>query len=156
MLSPAFLQLPNFLRETQNQNVLDPAHCPWHLAHQTTLGPFAWMKSHPYEFKAFVAWMTAQRKNMPTWLDVFPVKEQLCVGIQTDSVLFVDIGGGPGHQCVALKERYPHVKGRIILQDTEEVIREALSIPGVEPMVHELWTEQPIKGMRIFATKAPA
>lgn len=106
------------------------------------------MQSHPYEFKAFVSWMTAQRKNMPTWLDVFPVEKHLCGGIQTESVLFVDIGGGPGHQCMALKERYPQIERRIILQDTEAVIREALSIPGVEPMVHDFWTEQPIKGIQ--------
>ena len=69
------------------------------------LGPFEWMKSHLYEFKACVSWMAAQRKNMPTWLDVVPVTEQLRVVTEADSVLFVDIGGGSGHQCAALKER---------------------------------------------------
>lgn len=156
MLSPTFLQLPRFLRETKHKNIVDSARCPWHMAHQTTLGPFAWMQSHPYEFKAFVSWMTAQRKDMPTWLDVFPVEEHLCGSIQTESVLFVDIGGGPGHQCMAFKQRYPQIEGRIILQDTEDVIREALSIPGVEAMVHDFWTEQPIKGIQNSSTRAPA
>ncbi|KAL8904742.1 MAG: hypothetical protein Q9207_003073 [Kuettlingeria erythrocarpa] len=110
------------------------------------LGPFAWMKEHPREFKAFVSWMTAQRKDMPSWLDVFPVREQLGGNIKAESVLLVDIGGGPGHQCVALKKRYPNLRGRIILQDTEDVIKEALFYPGIEAMVHDFWTEQPVKG----------
>lgn len=84
---------------------------------------------------------------MPNWLDVFPVGEQLCGNIEAESVFLVDIGGGPGHQCGALKERYPDMRGRIILQDTEDIMKEALFCPGVEAMVHDFWTEQPVKGI---------
>ncbi len=63
--------------------------------------------------------------------------------------MLVDIGGGPGHQCVALKKRYPDLRGRIGLQYTEDVIKEALFYPGIKAMVHDVWIKQPIKGIAL-------
>lgn len=59
-------------------------------------------------------------------------------------MLFVDVGGGAGHKCMELKARYPALPGKVILQDRPETLAHA--IPTVESMVHDFFTEQPIKG----------
>ena len=63
-----------------------------------------------------------------------------------DAVVLVDIGGGLGHQCAEFKRQYPEAPGRVVLQDLEGPISAAASIPGVENMVHDMFTTQPIKG----------
>lgn len=62
-------------------------------------------------------------------------------------VLLVDIGGGTGRDIIEFRQRYPDVKGRLVLQDLQSVIDEAFSLPpGVETMAHDFFTPQPIQG----------
>ena len=90
--------------------------------------------------------MTAQRAGLPIWLDVYPF-EELTKGVTPETPLFIDVGGGVGHQCLALKERFPDVQGRVVLQDRPEVIEHSLPIEGVEKEPYDFWTPEPIKGM---------
>ncbi|PSN69528.1 S-adenosyl-L-methionine-dependent methyltransferase [Corynespora cassiicola Philippines] len=69
-----------------------------------------------------------------------------------DTVLFVDIGSGLGSQSLLVKERFPHLKGWIIIQDQRHVIDAwgALSKPGVEAQIYDFFTPQPVKGARAY------
>jgi hypothetical protein len=146
-ISGTFVNLPKFLRETSYRNVSDSTHCPWHLAHNTTQSPFLWLRNHPADMDYFLTWMTAQREGMPTWLEVFPFEKKLCQNLEPETPLFVDIGGGVGHQCLALKDKHSQVSGRVILQDLPQVIEQAMAGAGIEPMAYDFWTPQPIKGL---------
>ena len=81
------------------------------------------------------------------WLDVIPFGDAAASMDSPDCVVFVDIGGNIGHQCARLKAKYPNLSSRIVLQDREETIKNAPSIEGVEFMVHDFFTPQPVKGM---------
>ena len=70
--------------------------------------------------------MTAQREGQKTWLDVFPFEQEL--------------------GCVALREKYPDIPGRVILQDLAPVVAQAIPAKGVEAIPHDFWTQQPVKG----------
>ena len=94
--------------------------------------------------------MQANKAGLPTWLDVVPF-EEISSNQDPETPIFVDVGGSIGHQCAALKARYPNIPGRIIYQDLPPVIPHGLKIPGVEPMVHDFWQEQPVKGKSILA-----
>ena len=62
--------------------------------------------------------------------------------------LFVDVGGGQGHQCASLSEEYPalsKINGSMVVQDLPQAVRD-VHIPGVEAMPHDFFTEQPVKG----------
>jgi len=83
---------------------------------------------------------------MSTWLSVYPFLEEVGECGDEDMV-FVDVGGGIGHQCVALRERYPGLRGRVVVQDLEHSIRGKIDHEGVEGMVHDFFKEQPIKGL---------
>ena len=135
-----------FLAENQYQPPQDNAHTAFQIAHHTTLPAFVWAQSQPAaRVKTFSLWMQAGR-GKATWLDVVPF-EELCQNKDPEKAIFVDIGGSIGHQCAALRAKYPNTPGRVIYQDMASVITHGLFIPGVEAMVHDFWEEQPIKGM---------
>jgi len=88
--------------------------------------------------------MQANKAGLPVWLDVVPL-DDLVSNKDLELPIFVDVGGSIGHQCAALKGKYPNLKGRIIYQDQPLVLAHGLQIPGVESMVHDFWEVQPIK-----------
>jgi len=61
-------------------------------------------------------------------------------------VVYVDVGGGIGHQCKALRDKYPNLKGRVIVQDLGMTIHGKQEFSGVEGMAHDFFHDQPIKG----------
>ena len=78
------------------------------------------------------------------WLDNFPVMEGL--GQFSDYVerpLFVDVGGGFGHQDQAFMHKFPELKGRIVVQDTSVTVAEAKPIEGIEFLEHDFFKLQP-------------
>ena len=87
--------------------------------------------------------MTAQHDQQMTWLDVIECRN-IVHGTGADEAIFVDVGGGNGSQCAALKKAFPDLKGRIILQDRPAVLEKALKVDGMELMAHDFLTEQPV------------
>lgn len=153
---PCFQKLPQFLVDTKYQNPSDAVNTPFQRAHNTDQAPFVWILEHPFNFASFVQWMTTQREGQPTWLDVFPVEEMLGHNAGPETPLFVDVGGGIGHQCAALKSRFPSLPGRVILQDLPQTLPQAIPTPGVEATAHDFWTPQPIKGTHLPLVMATA
>ena len=103
------------------------------------------MAEHPQNAAYFNQYIAHRRKDMPTWLSVFPVGQE-AKGTDHD-VVFVDIGGNVGHQCAEFKAKYPSLLGRIVLQDLPHAISMALQTPGVVNTVHDIFTPQPVKSM---------
>ena len=92
--------------------------------------------------------MALRRKPKLSWLSVYSRRPR---GEDWDAsnnskALYVNIGGGIGHQCKQFKEKYPHLAGKVILQDLPHSIEQALPTPGVENMEHDFFQPQPIKG----------
>lgn len=93
--------------------------------------------------------MASRREPELSWLSVYPVQERLGDdgdGCRPSRPLYVNIGGGIGHQCAQFRERYPDVPGRVVLQDLPHSIAAALPTPGVENMAHDFFEPQPVEG----------
>lgn len=103
------------------------------------------MMEHPKNFENFNLFMATRRENQTTWIDRYPVREE-ATGLSQQRALFVDIGGGVGHQCADFKAKYPDLRGRVILQDLPLAVKHAILTPGVEAMACDFMTPQPIKG----------
>lgn len=144
---PTWQALPEFLTENKYQNPTDNAHTPFQKAHRTDLPTFLWLQDKPVYLNNFNSWMTANREGQNTFLDVFPFEKEIAANSTPETPLFVDIGGNIGHQCVAFKNKFPTLPGRVILQDLPPVIAHAISAEGVEPMAHDFMCEQPVKGI---------
>jgi len=89
--------------------------------------------------------MTVQRAGAVTWLSAFPFKEEL--GSFQEKSVFVDVGGGFGHQCIAVKEAFPELAGKLILQDLPQTLAHVPAIDGVEIIVHNFFEPQVVKGI---------
>ncbi|KAI0594614.1 S-adenosyl-L-methionine-dependent methyltransferase [Biscogniauxia sp. FL1348] len=155
MVIQTFNALPQFLRGTGYANPTDPANSPWQLGHRTDQSPFAWLQSHPNLMEFFLPWMATQRDGLPTFFDVVDFQQELCQNANESTVLFVDLGGAMGHQCVALKKRHPDLPGRVILQELPSVVEQVKANPlpgfeGIEVQAHDIFTPQPIKGARAY------
>ncbi|KAI9036881.1 S-adenosyl-L-methionine-dependent methyltransferase [Aspergillus affinis] len=147
---PAWAALPDFLRESEYQNPSDRQRTAFQRAHHTDNTVFTWFMTHPGFSVDFSAWMAAQRNGERTWLDVFPLDRLVMKTAPTSAPLFVDIGGGVGHQCVALLERLPQLVGRVVLEDLAPVVAHALPHPRVERLAHDFWTPQPVMGATFY------
>ena len=143
---PCWQALPEFLAETKYQNPTDSAHSAFQKGHNTEQLPFQWALSVPSRFNNSNLWMAANCEGQNIFLDVYPFEKELCHGLKPETPVFVDVGGGIGQKCLALKQRLPDIFGRIINQDLPPVIAQAIPCEGVEHIVHDFMTEQPIKG----------
>lgn len=146
-VGPQYHALPDFLKRNSYKGPTDSLHTPFQDAWKTSSHAFAWFADHPRDLAYFNDYMALRRAPELTWLSVYPVEREVqnC-DAENDRVLYVDIGGGVGHQCAHFKAKYPDLPGRIILQDLQHSIDQALPTPGVENMVHNIFEAQPVKG----------
>ncbi|KAI0123921.1 hypothetical protein BJ170DRAFT_686301 [Xylariales sp. AK1849] len=78
--------------------------------------------------------------------------ETVFTNSDADDIVFVDIGGGLGHQAKRARCAFPHSRGRIILQDLPQVTSKvpAASLPDVEFMDPDMAHLQLIKNARVY------
>lgn len=89
--------------------------------------------------------MAFRREPELSWLTVYPVSEE-CKDVDPSRPVYVNIGGGIGHQCAQFKETFPNIPGRVVLEDMPHSIAKALPTPGVENIAHDFFEPQPVKG----------
>ena len=93
--------------------------------------------------------MMLQRDERPNFTDFFLADRQLADGFHQsgeDAVMFVDVGGGRGHETLELRNKFPNLPGRMIVQDRPEIIRGIINKEGMEVMEHDFFKLQPVKG----------
>ncbi|KAF2651751.1 S-adenosyl-L-methionine-dependent methyltransferase [Lophiostoma macrostomum CBS 122681] len=148
-VAPQYQALPTFLERTQYKNPRDEKHTVFQDAWSTKLHGFEWFSEHPKNLAYFNDFMASRRPSDLSWISVYPVTEEV-KDCDPEQPLYVNIGGGVGHQCAQFKERYPDIPGRIVLQDLSHSIANALPTPGVENIVHNFFEPQPIKGSKFY------
>ena len=122
------------------------------------LGENAWKfyEHHPDFSAVFDSAMTIQESFPKSMLPRYPFAEdvgELRTG--SDAVTLVDIGGGFGQSIRAIRAQYPAVKGRFILQDLPRTISQIDAVQAkeegiLEPMAHDFFTPQPVKGAKYY------
>ena len=143
---PCYHALPEFLAETNYQNPDNNLMCAFQKTYDTNLPPFIWLQDKASDRDDFSLWMGASREGQNNFLDVFPFEKEIAQNTTPETVLFVDLGGSIGHQCLALRRKLPKTPGRIILQDLPTVLQYAVPAEAFEPMAHDFAIEQPVKG----------
>jgi hypothetical protein len=145
-IGPQYQSIPSFLKKKGYRSPSNELDTVFQQAWDTKLHAFAWFSSHPEELGHFNDYMAFRRKPALSWLTEYPVKEATKYWTGENAV-YVNIGGGIGHQCAQFKERYPGIPGEIILQDLPHSIEKALQTNGVINMAHNFFDEQPVKGL---------
>lgn len=122
---------------------------------QTNYHFFEWLQGKNPEYPGLGAQfnnlMSTYHQGRPSWMDpgFYPVQDKLIEGAKTgeDDVLIVDVGGNKGHDLEEFKSKWPNAPGRLVLQDQPHVLVDIQSLgPAIEPMVHDFFTEQTLKG----------
>ena len=147
--TPAWTQLPAYLAENKYRNPSDRQNAAVQLAFNTKAHCFEILQERPEILGAFATYMTVQRDGRPNFTDFFPADRQLADGFHQsgeDAVMFVDVGGGKGHETLELRKKFPNLPGRMIVQDRPEVIREITDKEGMEAQEHDFFKLQPVKG----------
>ncbi|KAI0406755.1 S-adenosyl-L-methionine-dependent methyltransferase [Xylaria palmicola] len=149
---PQYEALPAFLKRTKYRNPTDELHTAFHDAWNTPLHPFHWFGENSQHLGYFNNYMSLRRQPKLSWLSVYPVAEEVREWDAKDNsrAVYVNIGGGIGHQCKQFKEMYPDVPGRVVLQDLPHSLANALSTPGVENMQHDFFQPQPIRNAKFY------
>jgi hypothetical protein len=104
------------------------------------------MQTRPIQARAFAGFMQAQFSSLPSWLSVLDFDSEISKGADPDTFIFVDVGGGTGQQCQALCDKFPNLKGKIVVQDRPEVLDKAITGSRVDRMSYDYLTKQPVKG----------
>ncbi|KAK3329995.1 S-adenosyl-L-methionine-dependent methyltransferase [Apodospora peruviana] len=152
LVSGQYRTMRSYLKANGYQNPTDETHTAFHEAFNTHVHPFQWMTEHPHLLDHFNTYMALRRQADLSWLTVYPVREETAGGGMTaDRALYVNVGGGIGHQCAEFRETYPDIPGRVILQDLPATIeRRALQTAGVENIAHDFFEPQPVKGAKFY------
>lgn len=145
LFGPILQATPSYLAENHYQNPSDNTKTPFQKAWNTELPAFLFFEQQPELAGYFGAFMAVQRGEMPGWLTVYPIEEETR-GWDPEEPVFVDMGGGFGHQCLDLTTKYPTLPGRVILQDLPHTVDKAVPMKGVELTVHDFFTPQTVKG----------
>ncbi|KAJ2999001.1 hypothetical protein NUW58_g141 [Xylaria curta] len=151
-IGPQYQVLPSFLRTTGYSNPTNELLTVFQQAWATSQHQFPWFAEHPEELQYFNDYMALRRKPEISWLSVYPVEKE-AAGCGNTRPIYVNIGGGIGHQCAQFKDKYPALAGRVILQDLPHSISNALPTPGVENMAHDFFEPQPVKGAKFYFTR---
>lgn len=156
-MGPVFQKLPEYLLKTQYQNPtadIGPLQYAW----DTKLTAFDYVaEPHMADIrKDFNIFMKGRRDLSKSWLDFYPFAEQVVAGSESkeDSVLVVDVGGGLGQVLVKIREKFPDLQGKLILEDLPKTVQQAeLELEKkdmFEAIGHDFFTPQPVKGMSCF------
>lgn len=134
------------MKEMKYSTSVDPMHTVFQNAWKTDEHLIEWHWKQPEFLQHFNDYMVVNRNPNVSWLSVYPVEAEM-KDWDPAAPVYVDIGGGVGHQCAQMKDRFPHTPGRVILQDLPHSIEKALDTPGVEKMAYNFFEPQPVKGL---------
>lgn len=150
-MAPGSLHLPDWLKSIEYKDPLGIQPAAWGSALHTDQHPYAWLGDNPWALDLAIAYMRIQREGRPVFFDALDFEDRFAQGTTDSTVLFVDIGGSTGPQSIALRERYPNLPGRVIIQDRPEVVQQAKqkldSSSNIDVEVYDIFTPQTIKGM---------
>jgi len=127
MAGKAAYALPEFLSKTNYNNPQDYSHSAFHLGAHTELGFWEYLEADEKKLQAFNNGMRSQA-TVRDFDSSYPFESELKASpMGQEEVVLVNVGGGRGHALERIKERFPTLKGELVLQDQAAVIKDALS-----------------------------
>lgn len=145
-VGPAMFALPDFLAENKYQDIKSPVNTPLQKAFNIDVPAFVWALTQPDRVGHMHRYMEAEQQGMRPWFDAYPMDERVR-DLEPQQVLFVDVGGGLGHQAVALKKQLPEVHNPAIVQDLHVEASDFIQRPGVEFMKFDFFQPQVVQGI---------
>ncbi|KAI1499537.1 O-methyltransferase-domain-containing protein [Biscogniauxia marginata] len=146
---PIFQALPSWVSADSSKR----AASPFKSALPDENSFFDWLQKDNLKLREFHAWMETLTQHQASSQKSVDLSIWTPEKISDNEVAFVDIAGGNGRQCIEVQENRGSVPGRIVKQDSEEVVqttRRQLEEKGIEVMVHNIFDSQPVKGAHVY------
>lgn len=147
-----------FFKAVGHREPEDPRKGIFQFAFQTEKEAFEAWHMEPEVMDNFNVFMTGVRGSRISWVDWWPVEALIFQDAveDDDSVILVDIAGGVGHDIQALKRKFPHRRGRYILEDLPVVIDSITQLDeDIERVKYDFFTPQTIQGKYIVGMNSP-
>ncbi|KAH0358954.1 S-adenosyl-L-methionine-dependent methyltransferase, partial [Aureobasidium melanogenum] len=145
-------QLPSYLRE-KKYSLASPSSrsTAFSQAFRTDDTFFAYLSKHPDLEKSFALCMQGVSESMESWVKIYPT-EQLVQDAEDKQleVVLVDVGGGIGHDINAFQRKHRIPPGRLILQDSAKVLKQAKVEPNIEVMPYDFFRPQTVKARAYY------
>jgi hypothetical protein len=153
IIGPAAGSLGEFLETHGLKSPTDHHDAPLQFALKTHHDFWGYLKEDPARSKLFNDSMRSSAIVGAAAVPPFPFETGLKCDSE-DKVLIVDIGGGKGQALESIREAFPELKGRMIVQDLPEVIADTEASahlpPSIETMTADFFRPQPIHGARAY------
>ncbi|KAF2223770.1 S-adenosyl-L-methionine-dependent methyltransferase [Elsinoe ampelina] len=144
-------QISDYLRDRGYQNPADPVDAPLQEAFGTKEHFFPFISKDPLLIGSFNDFMGAYRDGKESWLNFFPFEDRVLKDANPTEKVLVDVGGGLGHDLTAVVKAVPDLRGRVVLQDREEVIAGIQHLDeSIEKQAHDFFTPQAVKAKAYY------
>lgn len=142
-------KLPQYLKERSYKNPSDPSDSPFIYAFGEPFWTWLRKEDRLARYGKLMASGLGGRSSVIS--NHYPVEETLLQGPDggSDEIALVDVGGSRGHDLVKIRNKYPNLRGKLVLQDLPDVIAscDPKELEGITTMPHDFFTPQPIIGM---------
>jgi hypothetical protein len=140
--------MPSYFSTNGYKNPTDARHGPFSFAQRCDGETYFDHISRPENIRmatAFHETMALHKSGEEgTFVSSYPVLQRL-QNTDPERVLFVDIGGGVGHQLLKFRDRVAGVQGRYVLLDLPGAIAQATKLPdAVEKVAHDMFEPLPV------------
>ncbi|KAI9700890.1 MAG: hypothetical protein M1820_006651 [Bogoriella megaspora] len=151
---PTIANMPFYFRDNSYRTPSTPTYGPLQHAFDTSLESYTYWSTIPGVYSNFNTFMQGHFSGKRLdWLSWFPLEKVVSEGFdETQSeYLFVDVGGGRGHQAQAVRTRCKDVKGKVVLEDLPGVIGDAGEIDGdIVKVKQDFFEKNQIQGARCY------
>ncbi|RWA09486.1 hypothetical protein EKO27_g5607 [Xylaria grammica] len=145
--------LPTFLKQNNWKNPESYEQSAINLGlNITQAGFWEWLSADSARQTLFNSGMQS-RPNAIHVANLYNFEDQLNPSLENDDVAVVDIGGGRGHALIEIREAFPNLRGRLVLQDQDAVINDAIrqGLPSyIEPQATSFFEENPVRNARAY------
>ncbi|KAI0204867.1 putative O-methyltransferase [Astrocystis sublimbata] len=144
--------LPRFLSRTGYAEPLDPKNANYMDLTPNRLGMFERCRANPDLQSSFIGFMQGLAAYKLDWTEIYDTRALMCGFDASDEAVFlVDMGGAHAVDIERLLRRYPDLpQGKLILQDTPDVIAMAKVSDRIQVMGHDFFVPQPVRGARAY------
>ncbi|KNG44545.1 Winged helix-turn-helix DNA-binding domain-containing protein [Stemphylium lycopersici] len=153
MAGKAAYALPEFLSKTGYKNPEDYNNSAFHLGAHTDLGFWEYLEADEKKLQAFNNGMRSQA-TVKDFDSSYPFEAELNASpLGQEDVVLVDVGGGRGHALERIKQRFPGLKGKLVLQDQAAVIKDAVAgglSSEIEAQSASFFEPNPVKNARAY------
>ena len=147
---PTLTAMPAYFKQNGYKSPPTSTKGPIQYAFNTPLETYQYWQTQPEVLSNFHIYMQGHFSGKRLdWLEWFPLQSAVLSDYSTKQgpFLFVDVGGGRGHQAHSVKTKFPRAQGTVVLEDLPHVIDNGIDLhPDVVKVKQDFFEENSIKG----------